>query len=188
MSKQYQLNKTKYLNDDERTRLIETLDFHRQKEFRDTTLIRLALETGARATEILNITRDDLCLQNNTVFIKGIKGSNDREIPIPDQTMTDLVTITNKNPMQDKIFNISYKRFFQIWQNYAPNKKKLHSLRHTFALRLYKRTKDIRLTMTALGHRKIANTMIYVDYAYSQEELKQILEPTDKKNKQRKLG
>jgi len=37
----------------------------------------------------------------------------------------------------------------------------VHSLRHTFATRLYSKTGDLRLVQRALGHRHIATTEIY---------------------------
>lgn len=36
-----------------------------------------------------------------------------------------------------------------------------HSLRHTFATRLYARTNDLLVVQRALGHRQIATTEIY---------------------------
>ena len=36
-----------------------------------------------------------------------------------------------------------------------------HALRHTFATRLYRQTKDIRLVQKALGHANLSTTMIY---------------------------
>jgi integrase/recombinase XerC len=53
--------------------------------------------------------------------------------------------------------------------------KKFHSLRHTFAIELYQKTKDLRLVQVALGHRNITNTMIYADYVYSQQELRKLI-------------
>lgn len=38
-----------------------------------------------------------------------------------------------------------------------------HSLRHTFAMRLYSETRDIRLVQRLLGHRCVASTEIYAD-------------------------
>ena len=87
----------------------------------------------------------------------------------------DKSTTLSPELMKQRIFPISYIRFHQIWDKYRPCHKKLHSLRHTFAIRLYKKTKDIRLVQFALGHRNIANTMIYADYVYSQEELKKLI-------------
>jgi integrase/recombinase XerC len=37
----------------------------------------------------------------------------------------------------------------------------VHSLRHTFATRLYQRTGDLYLVQRALGHRQITTTEIY---------------------------
>jgi site-specific recombinase XerD len=36
-----------------------------------------------------------------------------------------------------------------------------HTLRHTFATRLYRETKNIRLVQKALGHSDLSTTMIY---------------------------
>ena len=115
---------------------------------------------------------DDIDTYEETVFIRGIKGSNDREIPLPKWLFRELLNLT---PEGVRIFPISYNRLRQIWQLYRPVPKKFHSLRHTFAIRLYRKTKDIRLVQVALGHRNITNTMIYADYVYSQQELKKLI-------------
>jgi integrase len=73
------------------------------------------------------------------------------------------------------LFPITYNRLRQIWDLYRPVQKKFHSLRHTFAIQLYKKTKDIRLVQVALGHRNVMNTMIYADYVYSQTELRKLI-------------
>ena len=36
-----------------------------------------------------------------------------------------------------------------------------HSLRHTFATELYRRTRDLGLVQAALGHASITSTMVY---------------------------
>jgi integrase len=124
--------------------------------------------------ELLNLSKSDLNLHDQTIFIRGIKGSNDREIPLPPKFFDRLNRFVANQP-NEKIFNISYNRLRQIWEMYRPVHKKLHSLRHTFAIRLYKKTKDIRLVQVALGHRNITNTMIYADYVYSQQELRRLI-------------
>ncbi|HMN69805.1 MAG TPA: hypothetical protein PKC28_14775 [Bdellovibrionales bacterium] len=42
-------------------------------------------------------------------------------------------------------------------------------------MRLYKKSKDLRLVQVALGHRNITNTMVYADYVYSQQELRKLI-------------
>lgn len=157
----YQLTKQKYLLDHERAELESLLAKYPN---RDTTLIALALHTGARATELLNLTAQDLDHHEKTVYIRGIKNSDDREIP--------LTPALFKLAAQHIPFDISYTRLRQIWLMYRPVKKKFHCLRHTFAINLYRKTKDIRMLQVALGHKNWNNTMIYATYQYKTAELR----------------
>ncbi|MBX9766444.1 MAG: tyrosine-type recombinase/integrase [Bdellovibrionales bacterium] len=174
VQKRYQLNKNKYLLEPEAERLESILKTYENKDARDCLLIQLALRTGGRAQELLNLVKDDLNAYDEAVFIRGLKGSNDREIPLPPELFRRLKKFADTAPTP-KIFDISYSRFRQIWEFYRPVPKKLHALRHTFAIRLYKKTKDLRLVQVALGHRNITNTMVYADYVYSQNELKRLI-------------
>ena len=158
-SKPYAINKNKFLLDPEYEHLEILLKKYVIKERRNCLLIYVAMYTGARATEI---------------FIKGIKVSNDREIPLP-EWLFEMLEEYSKTITGERIFDISYHRLRQIWEHYRPVKKKFHCLRHTFAIRLYKKVKDIRLLQLALGHRNITNTMIYADFVYSQNEMRKLI-------------
>lgn len=170
----YGINKNKYLLEPEYEHLELLLKRYILKDTRNCLLIYLAMHTGARATELLSIHKDDLNVYDQSVFIHGIKGSNDREIPLPSWLFDTLENYSAKCP-SDRIFDISYHRLRQIWDHYRPVKKKFHCLRHTFAIRLYKKVKDIRLLQIALGHRNITNTMIYADFVYSQNEMRKLI-------------
>jgi site-specific recombinase XerD len=50
----------------------------------------------------------------------------------------------------------------------------VHSLRHTFATRLYRKTGDLYLVQRALGHRQITTTEIYA--RMSDDKLRSALE------------
>lgn len=175
MATRYALNKNKYLLDPE----VEKLEFVLAKGFtenpRDTLLLELALKTGARATELLELRHADLNSYDKTLFIRGIKNSNDRELPLAPKLFDRLVEYSLTVDRKEGLFPIGYHRLRQVWDWYRPTPKKFHSLRHTFAIRLYRKTKDIRLVQVALGHRNITNTMIYADYVYSQQELKKLI-------------
>ncbi len=170
----YQLNKNKYLLDPEIERLMSIVNTYIDKDPRNCLIILLGLKTGARAQEILNIQKSDLNAYDMSVFIRGLKNSNDREIPLPNQLFARLQKFADSAP-ESKIFNISYDRLYQIWDTYRPIPKKFHSLRHTFAIQLYRKTRDLRLVQVALGHRNITNTMIYADYVYTQDELRKLI-------------
>ena len=170
----YALNKNKYLLPDELERLEESLEKYLESDSRNCLVLLLALKTGGRAQEILNLKKSDLNAYEKSVLITGLKGSNDREIPLQTTLFRTLEKYA-ESVEGDLLFPISYNRFRQIWDLYRPVKKKLHSLRHTFAIQLYKRRKDIRLVQVALGHRNVMNTMIYADYVYSQSELRKLI-------------
>ena len=173
-NKPYAINKNKYLLDPEYEHLNLLLKRYILKDRRNCLLIYLAMHTGARATEILSLHKEDMNVYDQSVFIHGIKGSNDREIPLP-EWLFDSLEDYSKSVGGDKLFDISYHRLRQIWAHYRPVQKKFHCLRHTFAIRLYKKVKDIRLLQIALGHRNITNTMIYADFVYSQNEMRKLI-------------
>lgn len=170
----YSLNKNKYLLPPEAERLERLLEDHLDRDTRNCLMLLVGLRTGARAQEILNLRKVDLNAYDETVFIRGLKGSNDREIPLPRPLFLKLNRWAEQCP-DASIFPIGYHRLHQIWELYRPVPKKFHSLRHTFAIRLYQKTKDLRLVQVALGHRNITNTMVYADYVYSQQELRRLI-------------
>lgn len=172
----YAINKNKYLLEPEVLRLEGLLERSAEESDRDTLLIWLGLKTGARASELLNLRKNDLNAYDKTVFIRGIKGSNDRELPLNRWLFDRLHAYSERiHGGTGDLFPIGYHRFRQIWDLYRPVPKKLHALRHTFAIRLYQKTKDLRLVQVALGHRNITNTMVYADYVYSQQELRKLI-------------
>lgn len=167
----YHLNQTKFLTPLE----IRSLEVVLKDPSRNSLMISIALNTGARATELLNLTKQDVFIDSKTILIKGIKQSNDREIPLHHDLFKRLENHIESLELKDRLFKISYPRLIQIWHFYRPALKKFHSLRHTFAIELYKRQRDLRLVQVALGHRSIQNTMIYANYLFSREELNRII-------------
>ncbi|MES3037483.1 MAG: tyrosine-type recombinase/integrase [Bdellovibrionota bacterium] len=167
-SARYSLNKNKYLLTPEADRLEVLLQDYMEKDTRNCLILSLALRTGGRAMEILNLKKGDLNSYDETVFIRGLKNSNDREIPLPRPLYSRLSRYAESID-QPELFPIGYHRLHQIWELYRPVPKKFHSLR------LYEKTKDLRLVQVALGHRNITNTMIYADYIYSQQELRRLI-------------
>jgi integrase/recombinase XerC len=167
----YAMSSNKHLSESE----VQALNLHlASTPGRDALMLKLLLATGARASEMLALTIDSLNAEDQTVLLIGLKGSNDREIPLSLELFTELQSYA-KSIEGFTLFPIRLRRLEQIWEANRPIKKKLHSLRHTFAIELYKRTKDLQLVQQALGHRGLRNTMIYATYCYSKHEMRRIL-------------
>jgi integrase len=174
MQPRYALNKNKYLLPHEAAALESTLDSFFEREPRNCLMFLLSLKTGARAQELLNLKKANLNHYDETVLIHGLKGSNDREIPLHSALFRKLARY-GETVEGEILFAITYNRLRDIWTEYRPVQKKLHCLRHTFAIQLYKKTKDVRLVQVALGHRNVMNTMVYADYVFSQTELRRLI-------------
>ena len=173
-AQRYALNKNKYLLPPEADRLRLLIGDFLGSDPRNCFMLALALRTGARAQEVLNLQKADLNTYDQSIFIRGIKGSNDREIPL-EARFFEMLHRFSEPLTTPRLFPIGYHRLHQIWELYRPVPKKFHSLRHTFAIELYQKTKDLRLVQVALGHRNITNTMVYADYVYSQTELRKLI-------------
>jgi integrase len=170
----YEINKDKFLSPLE---IKERKALVRDVNTRDAILIDIALSTGARSQEILNLRPRDFDEAQGTIYIRGVKNSRDRELPLPNYLAIKLKAFLgnlNLKP-EEMIFPISTRRFRQIWAKYKPEGKSLKSCRHGLAMELFKKTRDIRLVQNVLGHRNINNTLVYADYVYKTEELKKFL-------------
>ena len=141
---------------------------------RDSILIRFLLYTGCRGCEALNVKKCDIA--EGAVTIYGVKGSNDRTLPLPTEYFKELTFYSYGLEDQDILFPISIRTLRYIWNQWRTNDKKgVHALRHSFGIELYSKSKDIHLTQTALGHKSISNTLLYLRFVESQEKMKSFM-------------
>ena len=177
------MNSRKFLSDLEREQLEISLRdrLEIESEMQDALMILVALHSGARASELLALSWPDFNLETGELFIRTIKDGLPREIVLPRFLLTPLKRLKLASP--DRPFSFSrtgkprteYNRLGEIWRTYRTVEKPFHCLRHTFAMRVYAKTKDIRFTQKALGHKSITNTMVYADYSYSASEFKKMM-------------
>ena len=141
---------------------------------RGAIFVLLALHTGARRGELLALEQKNIGQGKRKPFVHIAhpeKGSNTREIPIEPWLYKN---IKEHLPQTGPLFDVTIEAPRKWWSDYRPNTaqhKSLRAARHTFAMRLYEVAQDIRLVKYCLGHRSIHNTMIYMDFAYSQDQL-----------------
>lgn len=163
----------KFLTQEEDMRLGEILNRYQN---RDTLIFAILRRYGMRSGELLATTPLDLDRSAMTLLIRGSKGSKSRLFPISKDLFTRLCQEADKCPTpSSRIFDISYNRLCDIWHHYRPVPKKLHSLRHTFTIATFRKTRDHRFVQKALGHKHLATTEIYLDFEYSTDELNKAL-------------
>lgn len=163
----------KFLSDEELNSLLTLCEKH--KGTRDSILIRFLLFTGARGIEVRRVRKCDL--GKKSVFIQGAKGSNDRVIALSAKFFKEVQEFAAKLDDNDLVFPVAERTLRHIWYQYRPNPKKgVHALRHTFGVRLCDNSGgNVHAVKSALGHKNIQNTMIYLDYVQGQKQLRKAM-------------
>lgn len=134
-------------------------------------LLQFLKETGTRRLEAWQLRWEELDFESKTVNITTRKGGTPRILKISDK----LIGMLNKLPREtERVFN--YKNTFYMGKTFRKQRKRIaaklgnprilkihfHTLRHWRGTLEYHKTKDILHTMRFLGHRKIENTLIYM--------------------------
>ncbi|MEI7832020.1 MAG: tyrosine-type recombinase/integrase [bacterium] len=144
---------------------------------RDRLILEVFLGTGIRLQELVDLKIEDVELEAKHLHIRSAKGGVPQvkflhtrlrgllrtylkwRVRLGTESCSALFISqrgTRLSPRQ-----IAYR--LEHWLREASIDKPLtpHSLRHTFATRLYARTNDLLVVQRALGHRQIATTEIY---------------------------
>lgn len=148
----------KYLSpeeDEHLSRLISGFDS------RDKLMLGLLRKYGIRSSELLSLRGVDFSESPGLLRVTGLKGSNDREVPLFGVLLQRVRLRRLEMGADDLFFPISYNRLCEIWHLYRPCKKPLHSLRHTFAVEFYENTKDPLYLKESLGHKSLNSTLVY---------------------------
>jgi len=150
---------------------------------RDRIMILLALETGLRNSELVNLIIDDICPYGVVTEIlmlpaKIAKGGRARDIPLRSDLQTELqdyLFFKEKNgepflpssPLfvskftHKKLLPRDFQRILRSCSIKSINRSvNPHVLRHTFATRLLS-VSNLRIVQKVLGHKNISTTQIY---------------------------
>ena len=113
---------------------------------------------GIRLSELHHSHRE-----GNYIIIpaKFSKSRRDRMIPIS-KDLIHHYKIATTNPFKPHTITHAFRKYADKAD--PPIKKTLHSMRHTYALRMLQQTKDIVTVKELLGHADIKTTMIYTKF------------------------
>jgi len=135
-------------------------------------LFSFLFATGVRKSELINLKRFDIDLENSKAKVYG-KGRKERYVYFDKKTKARLEEFFMSENEETNAFNISGAQLIymtKLLSKYLGKKVYLHLFRHSFAHRGMQRGIDLRIMSKILGHSSITTTMIYVNP--SEEEIK----------------
>jgi len=162
------------LTDDEAKSLVDVFNLRYDAGVKNRCLVRLMLEAGLRVSEACSLRPADLDMQSCRLVIKDGKGGKDRVLWISED-LRDLVGEWKaRRPNSRWMFPTrtgkktsprSVRRTVKTYAGKADivhaDEISPHTLRHTFATRLLRRSGNIRMVQKALGHSDLSTTMLY---------------------------
>ena len=155
--------------------LLGAIDMSTPLGIRDRALFELIYSCGLRVSEAVNITLDQIFVQQGLIKVIG-KGSKERIVPIGEQAIYWLNQYINrarpallKRRERFVFLNCWGKRLSRkgMWKKFkaiavqAGLNGKIHTLRHSFATHLLKGGADLRSVQELLGHTDIGTTQVY---------------------------
>jgi integrase len=161
--------RVRFLNDDERIRLLEACRQSRCKVL--YLAVILALSTGMRYGEILNLTRADVDIENGVITLKETKNGEVRSLPLVGQPLELLkLHVASINKPSALIFPSPSSPTKPIdirsaWEKALQNAHitnfRFHDLRHTTASYLAMNGHSLLDIAALLGHKDLQMTKRY---------------------------
>jgi len=153
------------------------------------SIVAVALNTGMRRAEILNLTWNQVDFQAKRIKVEKTKSGKVRFIPINDDLFKQILKRKNENGQSAFVFlNPATKKPFLDMK--TPFKRacriseieglRFHDLRHTFATRLVANGIDVETVRDLLGHYSIVITQRYTHS--SDERKRKAIETLSKKS------
>jgi integrase len=165
----------KYLSPDEARRVIEAAGKTGCQADRDRLLLTMMFRHGLRLSEAIDLRWSDFDLESrhHTLFVRRLKGSKDAVHSLEPDTVRLLKRAKAQSdgnyvfrserggPLSPQIVQVIVARAGKIAG--LPFRVHPHHLRHACGFALAEEGIDTRLIQDYLGHRSIANTVIYTE-------------------------
>ncbi|MFH0752923.1 MAG: site-specific tyrosine recombinase/integron integrase [archaeon] len=149
-------------------------------------IIKILYSTGIRVSELVNLKKQDINTERNTVLVNSGKGNKDRITLLSTGIKEELLKYALQNH-EEYLFQGRGKRYpvktiqkiLDTARKKAGITKKVtpHMMRHSFATHLLEQGTDIRYIQRLLGHEQLTTTQIYTKV--SNAEISKIKNPLD---------
>jgi site-specific recombinase XerD len=145
---------------------------------RDRSMFGTMYFYGLRCQEIIDLSLQDLRIEDRRLFIHAAKGGESGEVILkPELIKLFKNYLTERGNLPGALFlsrnhrGVSRSLVFKLFQGYATaaklpeDKRHPHVLRHSIAIHLVEQGEDVRSIKDHLRQKNIENTMIYVRIA-----------------------
>jgi integrase/recombinase XerD len=166
------------LTDDETSSLLGQPNQRYYGPHRDYLYMRIMLKAGLRASEAVSLRPEHVDLMSGKLMVREGKGAKDRTLWTSEDLLEELrdwmdrrkatagdseyLLPTRKGTkVATSHLRRSVKRYARNAEIDDVDRVSPHTLRHTFATRLYRETGKIRMVQKALGHADLSTTMVY---------------------------
>lgn len=164
------------LTADEQARLLALVDGQDTSSLRGRAILRLLLDTGLRASELINLRVRDFDWETGRFMVREGKGGKDRALCLSDEDLSLLkqyssskllepngahvfTSLDGKKPLCGRWLRRWVKRLGE--QASIVKNIHLHLFRHTLACDLLRKTNSLKVVQDTLGHEDISTTTIY---------------------------
>jgi site-specific recombinase XerD len=168
----------KILTEEETDRLLSEPNQRYYGPHRDYLYMRLMLKAGLRASEATALRPEHIDLMSGKLSVREGKGAKDRTLWIGEEVLEELREWTDRRTeeVEGSKFLLPTRKGTEVATSHLRRSVKRyarkagieevdrvspHTLRHTFATRLYRETSRIRMVQKALGHSDLSTTMVY---------------------------
>jgi integrase/recombinase XerD len=168
----------KILTEAETTSLLEQPNKRYYGPHRDYLYMRVMLKAGLRASEAVSLRPEHIDLMSGKLMVREGKGAKDRTLWIGEEMLSELqdwmdrrkakagdskylLPTSKGTKVATSHLRRSVKRYARDADIEEVDRVSPHTLRHTFATRLYRSAGKVRMVQKALGHSDLSTTMIY---------------------------
>lgn len=142
-------------------------------------LIILAVETGMRLSELLNLCSEDVSSQGTFVIVRKSKNGTSRYIPLSEIALKTISDLTNG---PGRLFDTNYNAVKSAWRRTlvkaSINDLKFHDLRHEAISRFFEKGLTVPEVSSITGHKTMSMLLRYahadfelVKYKLSQKDI-----------------
>jgi site-specific recombinase XerD len=143
------------------SRLLRSID-----DSRDRLVVRLIYATGVRVSELCAMRVEEIDLDDGVIRVVG-KGNKERIVFLDDATadaLDEYIGARASGPLFPGYGGkpISTRTVQLLFKRYAPEGVTPHTIRHSYASELYRRSRNLRVVQENLGHTSIKTTEVYL--------------------------